>query len=119
MSERICLLVDDEPAIRRYLKALLDSEHVQSLEAENAAQALSIVERLGYRLSCIVSDVKMPGEMDGLDLAHWVRDSFPLLPVILMSGYVNENCLKHDEFEFIQKPFGPETIRNAIRRAIS
>ena len=46
MSDRICLIVDDEQAIRTYLRAILQRERIQSLEADTAAQALSIIHKL-------------------------------------------------------------------------
>ena len=120
MSDRICLIVDDEPAIRTYLRIILQREQIQSLEADNAAQALSIIHKLGGRLDLIVSDIKMPGEMDGIDLAFSVRNSFPALPVLLISGYGDVESVKHAaaNFEFIQKPFVPETILMAVKKMV-
>jgi CheY-like chemotaxis protein len=120
MPDRICLIVDDEPSIRAYLRAILQRERIQSLEADNAAQALSIIHKLGGRLDLIVSDIKMPGEMDGIDLAYSVRNSFPALPVLLISGYGDVESVKQAaaNFEFIQKPFVPETILMAVNKVV-
>jgi two-component system NtrC family sensor kinase len=116
MSERVCLIVDDEPAIRTYLRAILEREHVQSLEAENAAQALRIVQELDGRLDFVVSDIHMPGDMNGMDLAHSIRYRFPAIPVILISGYTNQ--LDHSGFELVSKPFLTEAILKAVKRAL-
>jgi DNA-binding NtrC family response regulator len=120
MSDRICLIVDDEPSIRTYLRAILQRERIQSLEADNAAQALSIIHKLGGRLDLIVCDIKMPGEMDGIDLAYSVRNPFPAVPVLLISGYGDVESVKHAaaNFEFIQKPFVPETILMAVKKMV-
>ena len=120
MSDRICLIVDDEPSIRTYLRAILQRERIQSLEADTAAQALSIIHKLGGRLDLIVCDIKMPGEMDGIDLAYSVRNSFPALPVLLISGYGDVESVKQAaaNFEFIQKPFVPETILMAVKKMV-
>jgi DNA-binding NtrC family response regulator len=120
MSDRICLIVDDEPSIRTYLRAILQRERIQSLEADNAAQALSIIHKLGGRLDLIVCDIKMPGEMDGIDLAYSVRNSFSAVPVLLISGYGDVESVKHAaaNFEFIQKPFVPETILMAVKKMV-
>jgi len=120
MSDRICLIVDDEPSIRTYLRAILQRERIQSLEADNAAQALSIIHKLGGRLDLIVCDIKMPGEMDGIDLAYSVRNSFPAVPILLISGYGDVESVKHAaaNFEFIQKPFVPETILMAVKKMV-
>jgi DNA-binding NtrC family response regulator len=120
MPERICLIVDDEPAIRTYLRAILQREQIRSLEADCATQALGIIQKLDGRLDLIVCDIKMPGEMDGIDLAYSVRNSFPAVPVILISGYGDVEAVKQaaTKFKFIQKPFVPEAILIAVRKVV-
>ena len=120
MPDRICLIVDDKPAIRTYLRAILQRERIQSLEAESATQALRIVQKLAGRLDLIVCDIKMPGEMDGIDLAYSVRSTFPAVSVILISGYADVEAVKKAAaiFDFIQKPFVPETILMAVQKAV-
>ena len=120
MPDRICLIVDDEPAIRTYLRAILQRERIQSLEAESATQALRIVQKLAGRLDLIVCDIKMPGEMDGIDLAYSVRHSFPAVPVILISGYADVEAVQKAAamFDFVQKPFVPDTILTAVRKVV-
>jgi DNA-binding NtrC family response regulator len=119
-ADRICLIVDDEPSIRTYLRAILARERIQSLEAETAAKALGIIQKLGGRLDIIICDIKMPGEMDGIDLAYSVRHSFPSVPVLLISGYADMEALRQAAatFEFIRKPFVPETILMAVKKVL-
>ena len=119
-SDRVCLIVDDEPSIRTYLRAILQGERIQSLEADDAGQALRIIHKLGGRLDLIVCDIKMPGEMDGIDLAYSIRNSFPAVPVLLISGYGNVESLRRTaaNFEVIQKPFVPETILMAVKKMV-
>ena len=68
MSDRTCLVVDDQAAIRTYLRVVLKKENLQTLEAGTAAQALKIIQQLDGRLDLIITDINMPGDMDGLDL---------------------------------------------------
>lgn len=117
MSDHFCLIVDDEPAIRTYIRMILEGERLKSLEAENAGHALRILQKLGSSLDFVISDVNMPGDMSGIDLAHSIRNTFPALPVILISGY-GENK-EYGGFAFIPKPFSVETIRNAVKRAMA
>jgi DNA-binding NtrC family response regulator len=119
--ERVCLIVDDEPIIRAYLKAILQQEGYQTLEAESAPQAFRLVQKLKGGLSLVVSDVRMPGEMDGVDLAFAIRDAFPAIPVILVSGYEDTISAKHPIvcFELIQKPLTPAAILAAVNKATS
>jgi DNA-binding NtrC family response regulator len=58
----------------------------------------------------------MPGDMDGVDLAHSIRHSYPGIPIILITGYAEE--LPGPEFECIRKPFSIEQIVTAVRRAM-
>jgi two-component system NtrC family sensor kinase len=67
----------------------------------------------------IVSDINMPGDMNGLDLAHSVRNEFPAISMILISGYCDKRPDNIAGFEFISKPFVPEAILNAVDRAIT
>ena len=118
MSDRLCLIVDDEPAMRSYISAIMSSEHFKTLEAGSAAEAVKIVQRPKGQLALIVSEVEMPGDMNGLELAHSVHNSFPTVPIVLFSGHEKPNngdiC-----FEFIEKPFTPNTILSVIRRVMA
>jgi DNA-binding NtrC family response regulator len=120
MSDHICLIVDDEPLIRTYVRVILEGEKLQTVEANNAAEAMRIVQKLGGRLDLVVSDIKMPGDIDGIDLAYSIRNCFPSIPVILISGYADEDSIRNAglTFELIRKPFVPETLTKAARRAL-
>jgi two-component system cell cycle sensor histidine kinase/response regulator CckA len=120
MREYICLVVDDEPAIRAYLRAILQLERFQCLEANNAAQALRIVQKLDGRLDLVLTDIRMPGEMDGVDLAYSVQTLFPGVPVVLISGYADADGAQRisSKFEVIRKPFVPESILAAVKKAV-
>ena len=87
---RTFLVVDDEPAIRAYVKGILQTETFHGLEAESAPAAFRLIQKLNGRVDLVVTDVNMPGDMDGLDLAYAIRDAFPFVPVILISGYASE-----------------------------
>src|SRR5204863_1699574 len=86
--ERTCLIVDDEPCIRQYFQVILGRARFQVLEAGSAPEAFKIVQALNGALDIIVTDVVMPGDMDGVDLANAVRSAFPQIPIILISGYL-------------------------------
>ena len=120
MSDRICLIVDDEPSIRAYIRAVLERERFQSMEADTASQALRVLEKLGGSVDLVISDINMPGEMSGIDLAYSLRNSFPYIPIILISGYADDKSVKRAaaSFDFIQKPFAPTAILNAVSRAL-
>src|SRR5579872_1019329 len=121
MCNSVCLVVDDEEVIRKYLRAILERESILALEAENASQAMRIVQDLGGRLDLLITDIRMPGAMDGCDLAYAVRRSYPAVPVILISGYFDEASLRNADagFLFLPKPFSAETVLSAARRVLA
>jgi CheY-like chemotaxis protein len=112
-SMPVSLVVDDEPSIRKYVGAILRAEGFRTMEAEDGAQALRIVQELGGGVDLIVSDIQMPNG-DGLSLARAVRESFPAVPVILVSGNVKAD----DGFEFVKKPFLPGALMSVVRRLV-
>ena len=120
-SELVCLVVDDEASIRAYLRAVLQQERFRVLEADSAVKALKMIQKLAGRVDVIVSDINMPGDMDGIDLAHSLRNSFPGVPVILISGYADEDSVKRAaaSFEFIQKPFVTDALLEAVQNVMA
>jgi len=119
MVEPICLIVDDEPAIRAHLKAILRLDRFQSLEASTAAQALRIIQKLDGRLDLVLSGARIPGDMDGIDLAYSVRNIHPAIPFILIAGYGGDaDARRATEFQVIEKPFMPDAILAAARQAL-
>jgi CheY-like chemotaxis protein len=111
MGERICLVVDDEPAIRTYLGAVLQRRGLQIFEAGNAVEALRILRDRGSQIDLLITDIQMPGDMDGIDLAYSVKTSFSTLPVIVISGYSDKAA---KGFTLVRKPFSPDAILQAV-----
>ena len=68
----VSLVFDDEPSIRRYVSTILQREEFRTLEAEDGAQALQIIQELDGSVDLIVSDIQMPN-VDGLTLARTIR----------------------------------------------
>jgi len=98
----IVLLVEDEPAVRGLFAMCLRKDGYFVIEASNGSEALNVVEQIG-RVDLVVTDVVMP-VMKGTELAQRLREKFPALRFIFVSGYV-----VHDELgpnaELLQKPF--------------
>lgn len=122
MNGKICLIVDDEPTIRILLKVMLEEEQFKVLEAETAAAAFQTLKKRRGAVDLLVTDIIMPGVMDGLDLAAAVRKEFPLTGVLVMTGLalseLNSRFGGVVDFEFIRKPFDPAALLGAVRRAM-
>jgi DNA-binding NtrC family response regulator len=113
------LVVDDEAVVRRFIMAVLRSGGFQAMEAENGVQALELLRQLCGAVEFVVSDIKMP-IMDGIALASSVTAEFPAIPIILVSGYADVERAKHPglNFEFVQKPFLPDTLLGVVKRVM-
>ena len=119
MSHKISLVVDDEPSVRDFIVAVLQSDGFHTIEAENGVQALELLNKLGGAVDLLVSDIKMP-LMDGFTLACSVRAEFPAIAVILVSGYaeIEQAKLPNSGFEFVQIPFHPSTLLSAVKKVM-
>jgi CheY-like chemotaxis protein len=81
------LVVEDEALIRLGIVDLLEEQGFEAFEAANSDEAIRLVER-EPDIGVIVTDVDMPGSMDGLKLAHFVRERWPPIQLIVISGKV-------------------------------
>ena len=117
------LLVEDNDDVAGALLPVLESmgRAVTRLDRAEAAQAW-LAERAGSaaRLpDILLSDVVMPGEMDGAALALHVRSAYPAVRVILMTGYAERlEAISGLDFEILPKPCSPEMLAAAIGRAV-
>jgi CheY-like chemotaxis protein len=80
------LVVEDEVLIRLAVVDHLQDRGFRVLAVSNAAEAIETLEA-NLHVDLVFTDVKMPGAMDGLDLAHWIRGRSPGFPIIIASGH--------------------------------
>src|SRR6266550_7444345 len=90
-QSRAVLIVEDDPELRSLTAALLQDEQVDIIECESAEAALAIMLIGGREVGMIFADVRLPGVMDGVDLAWEVKIRWPRLCVVLTSGYPREH----------------------------
>ena len=113
---RVILVVEDEPMIRLALCTHLEDKGFEIREAACAAEAVAILQEPSCPVSLVFSDVRMPGEMDGLGLSRWIFDNRPSIPVILASGDLGKETAMKDlcGVEAIAKPYSFEAATNKI-----
>ncbi|MEM7083329.1 MAG: ATP-binding protein [Pseudomonadota bacterium] len=109
------LAVDDRPSVLRVLKRSLSRMVDTVICATNATEALAMIEQQGLP-DCVVTDIVMPGEIDGVGLVRTLRQRSPSLPAVLMSGYARDI---DDECVYLQKPFSYDQLERAIEEALS
>lgn len=83
------LVVEDEAIIRMLLVEGLEDAGFAVMEADGADAAVAIVSN-GTTIRAVVTDVRMPGSMDGFGLAAWMRENAPHVPIIITSGLAAE-----------------------------
>ncbi|MFP4600176.1 MAG: ATP-binding protein [Persicimonas sp.] len=102
------LVCEDEPAVRRLARRALGRQGYSVLEAGTGVEALELLEALSEPVDLVISDVVMP-EMGGFELVSRLRQQYPDLPVLLMSGYPTREVFKDGgpqvDVPFIEKPF--------------
>jgi signal transduction histidine kinase/CheY-like chemotaxis protein len=110
--ERSILVVDDEQLIRDTTSAMLQHLGWTVRTAENAEQALAALAGTD-RFSALLSDVVMPGKMNGIDLAREARHRWPQLPIVLATAYAHER-IDIPGVEVLAKPYRMQNVMEAI-----
>ena len=111
------LVVEDSREVADVTIALLEQLGYRVVRAENAAEALRHLEQ-GIAFDLMLSDIVMPGAMDGMALAHLCRERFPELPALLTSGYSQAALAADGQFDILRKPFEMSALENAIEQAL-
>lgn len=83
----LILVVDDEPHVRQFAIDALEGFGYRTLEAASAVEALQYLSQRSSDIDLVFTDVKMPGEMDGAELAFTVRSRWPTIGLVAVSGY--------------------------------
>ena len=110
------LIVDDERAIRRALKEILEYENCQVLEAENGKEGLEMIR--SNSLDVIFCDIKMP-LLDGMELLDQIQNEGNEVPIVMISGHGSletaVQAIKKGAFDFIEKPLDLNRILVILR----
>lgn len=119
-SQPRVLVVEDEFLIRLTLTEALSDEGFEVIEAESGDAALPILES-DAAISLLLTDIQLPGSLNGHALAERVRANKPDLPVIFMTGrpQTAEQALQSARDIFIAKPYTLEDICDAAKRLTS
>ncbi|MFZ2855336.1 MAG: PAS-domain containing protein [Rhodocyclaceae bacterium] len=116
-SERLILLVEDDAEVRRIVRRQLTSLGYPVLEAENGPEAVNIIENVPG-ITTILSDIVMPGGIDGWELARFVKKNRPKMRIVLMSGYAyghSEEDIEDPELPMLSKPFDKSQLANVLQ----
>ena len=116
LEGRLVLLVEDDDKVRDVVRKQLATLGAAVLEAENGHEAADMVENIPA-IGLVLSDIVMPGGMDGRALARFVRRFRPEIPVVLMSGYAERTEAGREDaaLPVLDKPFSQAALVAALR----
>lgn len=104
-SAAYILIVEDELLVRMMVSDALRDAGFNVIEAFNADEAINILQS-GITINLMLSDVRMPGSMDGLGLLEYSKATFPTLPVIMTSAHLlPTDALAKGAAHFLGKPY--------------
>ena len=116
------LVVDDEPSVRILVSDLLEELGYTALEAADGAGGLEVLQS-NVRVDLLISDVGLPGMMNGRQMADAARVGRPDLKVLFITGYAETALLNNGQLEegmsVLTKPFTVETLAARIRELIA
>jgi CheY-like chemotaxis protein len=99
------LVVDDEALIRMDVMYILEDAGYSVMEASSADEAIVMLERFPG-IDAVLTDINMPGTMDGLELSHTIRDRWPLIGLVITSGrFAGKSAQIPAGVQFISKPY--------------
>ena len=114
----VILIVEDDFLIRINAAEMIADAGFDVIEAGNADEAIVILEARPD-IHVVFTDIQMPGSMDGLKLARFVRGRWPPIKIVATSGHVDvaETDLP-DGGRFLPKPYSPHQITGVLRELI-
>jgi DNA-binding NtrC family response regulator len=112
----IALVVEDDELQRELVAMLLEECDMGVIQCESAEAALRVLEKMGGCLSIMFTDVNLAGIIDGVDLAHFARQRFPDLDVIVTSGTAQTKSLPEGT-TFMAKPWRTLDVLRVAERA--
>lgn len=113
------LIVEDSSAMRAFVRAALEEEGYEVIEAESGLEALRVLPRERFEL--VIVDVNMP-DINGLELVSFMRrsDAHKAVPLVIISTEASardrERGLELGADAYLSKPFGPDELRETVAR---
>jgi two-component system, cell cycle sensor histidine kinase and response regulator CckA len=114
------LIAEDEPALRRLSATVLGQAGYRTLEASDGQQALELYTLHAHAIVMVVTDVVMP-RMGGIELAKRLKQLRPDLPLLFVTGYVEQSEALHDSAPgtpVLLKPFSTNALRQSVNMAL-
>jgi CheY-like chemotaxis protein len=112
------LVIDDEPLVRMLVNDVLREAGYIVIEATDGPSALKML-RSAVRIDLLITDIGLPGGMDGGQVAEAARELRPALKVLFITGFADKAVLSHGHIEagmsVLMKPFGMEALASRVK----
>jgi two-component system cell cycle sensor histidine kinase/response regulator CckA len=122
-GEETILVVEDEEALRFLVTRILEGLGYQVFVAATATEAQRVFDEIGEAVDLLLTDVVLPGGVQGNDLARCLLKSRPDLPVLYMSGYTRDAIVHAGRLDegvnYLAKPFTPGALATAVREVLA
>jgi DNA-binding NtrC family response regulator len=116
-TQKRILVVDDENPVREICFRVLKGLGYNVETAATGDEAKNRFETQPYDL--VITDLRMPGQLDGLTLGHAIKKTSPHTPIILMTGFPDVGdaveTLRLGALDYLIKPFGPEELIRCVK----
>jgi CheY-like chemotaxis protein len=117
-SRPVVLVVEDEPLLRMLVVELVEEAGFTAIEARDADEAVVLLESR-TDITLLFTDINMPGSMDGLKLAHAVRNRWPPIKILVVSG---QQRLQSSDLPsnscFVEKPYQASALVEELRSLV-
>jgi two-component system chemotaxis response regulator CheY len=117
------LVVDDEPSIRKVVRAILEKAGYDVVEAENGKAAIEVINSGENRLvvDAMICDLRMP-KLNGLDTMRYFRHKYPHVPLVVLTGFPDTEqavaCMHEGVVDYLVKPVDGKRLLAAVAVAM-
>ena len=117
------LVVDDEPGIRKVVRAMLEKAGYDVVEADNGETAIQLINTGENRLTvdAMICDIRMP-KINGLDTIGYLRRAYPHVPAVVLTGFPDTqmavDCMRDGVVDYLVKPVDGKRLTAAVEKAM-
>ena len=119
---RTVLVIDDEDVVRELVARTLQEADYRVLQASHGGAAIGMLEREANAMDLVISDLMMP-VLGGKEVAAWMREHAPAVPLLFISGYPRAYLEAHNLFDptvpMLRKPFLPSRLLEAVEEQVA
>jgi len=118
-ARAVVLVVEDEGVVRMGAVDLIQRAGLEAIEAASADEAITILEAR-RDIHLVFTDIEMPGTMDGIKLAHYIRERWPPIKLIVASGRsIVEQSSLPEGASFFSKPYRDDDLVQSIIKLVA